>query len=96
MTETETILKIHKNRPIDINLLSNLKLELFIKNIDLVNKDLTDTPYYHIDCSYVDKEELKIFTKKIIKHYIKKHLTVHLKLFSIEGDLIVRVDDIYK
>jgi len=96
MTEIETVLKIHKNRPVYVNLPNNIKIGVTISNIRVTDTDPIVKPYYFIDCSYINTDELKIFTKTIINHYIKKDLSQHLKIFSIEGNIIVVIQDIYK
>ena len=96
MKGIETVLKIHRNRPICVNLPNKIKLEVVISNIIFTDNDPITKPYYFIDCSYVNTEGLKIFTKKIINHYIKKDLNQYLKIFSIDGNLIVNITDIYK
>jgi hypothetical protein len=84
----EALLKIHKSKPIQIPLPGNQIIDLFITDYQKDDSDPIAATYHKIKCFYYNSTKLNYLTDKIIKSYIVRHLNTHLKLFSINGNII--------
>lgn len=88
----ETILKIHNVKPIVIDLPKNEKLELFLEYYEIDDSDKIATPYHRFKGFYFYKESFKFLTDKIIHFYIYKQFLKHTKLFSIDGNVKIKIE----
>jgi hypothetical protein len=88
----ETLLKIHKSKPIQIPLPENQIIDLFITDYQKDDSDPIAATYHKVNCFYYNSKKLNYLTDKIIKSYITRHLKTHLKLFSIQGNIIPIID----
>jgi hypothetical protein len=88
----ETILKIHSTKPIIIDLPKKEKLELFLEYYEIDDSDKISTPYHRFKGFYFYKESFNFLTDKIIDFYINKQFRKHIKLFSVDGNVKLKID----
>ena len=88
----ETILKIHNTKPIVINLPKNEKLELFLEHYEKEDVDKIAQTYHIFRGFYFFKDSFNFLTDKIIEHYIRKQFKTHVKLFSIDGNIQIKIE----
>ena len=79
----EQFIKYYKDRPIQFSIPSNGGTKLSVK--------LTEYNYTTkiVNLSLLNREEYKVFTDGMVKHYITKEIENILKLFSIKEDFII-------
>lgn len=88
----ETILKIHSTKPIVIDLPKREKLDLFLEYYEIDESDKIAAPYHRFKGFYFYKESFNFLTDKIIYFYINKQFRKHAKLFSIDGNVKIKID----
>lgn len=87
----ETILKINKKNPFLIDLPNKEKLELFLDSYKIKNNDKFEFQYHIFEVHYKNNKRLNFFTDKIIKFYIEKGFKLYTDLFSIDGNVIIKI-----
>ncbi len=88
----EMILKIHSKTPIVISLPKGEKIEFFLDFYEKDDSDKTELIYHKFKGFYYDKKSLSFLTDKIIYHYVSKFFNSHVRLFSIEGDITLKLE----
>lgn len=81
------LLKLHKEKPIEIYIPTNTNEKLLV-TIDDVEETSKNTLILHLKTK--NMESFPFLTKNIIYFYTKSHLRSHLKLFSIDKDIELR------
>lgn len=87
----ETILKINKKNPFLIDLPNKEKLELFLDSYKIKNNNKSEFQYHIFEVHYKNNKRLNFFTDKIIKFYIEKGFKLYTDLFSIDGNVIIKI-----
>jgi hypothetical protein len=82
----EQFTKFYRGKPIYFNIPSEggIKLSFNIIEVGNFNGDIKE-----ITLSLTNPEEYKMFTEKIIRHYINKEIKNIMKLFSIYDDFMI-------
>jgi len=81
------LLKLHKEKPVEIYVPSNTNEKLLV-TIDDIEETYKNTLILYLKVK--NMENFPYLTKNIIFFYIKSHLRSHLKLFSIDKDIELR------
>lgn len=82
----EIINKIQDKTPIMVDLPLNVKLKIKIEDIKSDNSDSLLQTIHNVKCSYIETNNIKHLTNKMIKKYIEKTVKNFLKLLSVKGN----------
>jgi len=84
LTDLDNIIKINHGKLITVSI-PNQKNLLKIK---LVGYSIAQNSYDVLNVEIINRGEFKIFTDKILKHYIIKELNIILKYYSIDPNML--------
>ena len=88
----EMILKIHSKNPIVIPLPKGETIEVFLDYYEKDDVNPIEMTYHKFKGFYYDKPSLGYLTDKIINYYVYKFFKSHVRFFSIEGDVALKLD----
>lgn len=86
MVESKVFEKYYRDKPIEVPLLIKDKINIYITKVDEdVNGDLS------IDCFYYEEDRNSFVTHGMILFYTFKQIVEQVKIFSIDGFVMVNL-----
>lgn len=86
MVESKVFEKYYRDKPIEVPLLIKDKINIYITKVDEdVNGDLS------IDCFYYEEDRNPFVTHGMILFYTFKQIVEQVKIFSIDGFVMVNL-----
>ena len=87
MVESKVFEKYYRDKPIEVPLLIKDKINVYITKVDEdENGDLS------IDCFYYEEDRNPVITHGMILFYTFKQIVEQVKIFSIDGFVMVNLD----
>lgn len=87
MVESKVFEKYYRDKPIEVSLLIKDSINIYITKVDEdENGDLS------IDCFYYEKDRKPFITHGMILFYTYKQIAEQIKIFSIDGFVMVNLN----
>lgn len=86
------LLQYYKEKPMLLSLPDesvNEEVEVFFKNNQIID-EYSNEHYFNVNVK--GREKFKKFNDKMFEHYLLKEFDRHCKLFSIDGDIYVKLN----